>query len=397
MDEAFVIMQIGNDAMDDVYERAIAPAIVDAGLIARRVDRHNSGDLMKSEIVQFIERSQILVADLTNERPNCYLEVGYAMGLGKKANLILTVRHDHHWSSDKFDRNGPRVHFDLEGYDLLFWEPDQVELFREELTKRVRRRLAIVADPSGPSTTMLSVDTSWRDELRTRALRGLAGVGRSGYVEVASEIQPRTAATQAAVRMAMRESAISTFGWPIGVSLDNRDEFRPRPTVDGVEAEIPITSDTSALDRTSYDFWKAFGDGRFYTLTSLFEDERRDNSLFWDTRTVRTTEALLLLVRLYRRLGASDNDQVSITFRHGGLDGRELHVAAQNRIMGNHPVSSTDAIDTSLTTTVSGIERDITTLVRQVVDPLLALFDFYDVSPDILDNLIEGYVSGEVR
>ena len=36
----------------------------------------------------------MIVADITNERPNCYLEVGYAMGLGKKANLILTARED---------------------------------------------------------------------------------------------------------------------------------------------------------------------------------------------------------------------------------------------------------------------------------------------------------------
>lgn len=150
------------------------------------------------------------------------------------------------------------------------------------------------------------------------------------------------------------------------------------------------------LDRTSYDFWKAFGDGRFYTLTSLFEDERRDNAVFSDARTMRTTEALLLLVRLYRRLGASDNDQVSVGFRHGGLAGRELHVAG-TRMMAHHPTATVDAIDTSLVTTVSGIETDITTLVRQVVDPRLALFDLFDVSPKILDSTTEGYVLGEVR
>lgn len=99
-------MQIGNAAMDDVHDNAIAPAISDAGLAARRVDRHNEGDLLKSEIVLFIERSQIIVADLTNERPNCYLEVGYAMGLGKKANLILTARSDHHWSNPDSSATG---------------------------------------------------------------------------------------------------------------------------------------------------------------------------------------------------------------------------------------------------------------------------------------------------
>ena len=397
MDEAFVIMQIGNAQMDDVHDKAIAPAISDAGLAARRVDRHNEGDLLKSEIVLFIERSQIIVADLTNERPNCYLEVGYAMGLGKKANVILTARSDHHWSSPDFKRDGPRVHFDLEGYDILFWDPKDLDGFREALTQRIRRRLAVVANRPTALPAPLAADSTWRDELRARALAGLAGVDRAGYVEFAAEIHPATSAAQAAVIAAMREATISTFGWPIGVVLDNRDEYRPRPTVDGVEAEIPISADSSTMDRTSYDFWKAFGDGRFYTLMSLFEDERLENSLFWDTRTIRATEALLLLARLYRRLNASDNDQVSVTFRHGGLAGRALHVANSNRMMVHFPTTAEDIVDASFTTTVIGLETDITTLVRGIIEPLLAIFDFYSVNSDILDNIIDGYVVGEVR
>ena len=66
----------------------------------------------------------------------------------------------------------------------------------------------------------------------------------------------------------MRGATISTFGWPIGVILDNRDEYRPRPTADGIEAEIAIAG-PAELDRTSYDLWKLYRDGRFYTLLSL--------------------------------------------------------------------------------------------------------------------------------
>jgi hypothetical protein len=59
VDEVFVIMQIGNAQLDGVCDESIDPAIKDAGFLPRRVDRHNTGDLLKSEIVQFIERSQI--------------------------------------------------------------------------------------------------------------------------------------------------------------------------------------------------------------------------------------------------------------------------------------------------------------------------------------------------
>jgi len=395
MDEAFIIMQIGDSAMDKVCDDAFVPAISNAGLSARRVDRHNGGDLLKSEIVQFIERSQIIVADLTNERPNCYLEIGYAMGLGKKSNLILTARADHHWSSPDFRRDGPRIHFDLEGYDILFWDPSNLSDLQERLSARIRRRLAIVQ--TGPQATPpISLDASWRDELRARASTGLAGVERSGYMEVVAQISPPTHHSQRALLAAMRESAVSTFGWPIGVVLDNVDSYRPQPKVDGIEAEVSISGQRS-LNRTSYDFWKLFEDGRFYTLLSLFEDERRPNSLFWDTRTNRIAEALLMLVRLYRRLEASDTDLVSVVVRHGGLRARELHVASSNRMMVRHPITTEDVVESSISATLNELETDLPRYVREIVQPLLTIFDFYEVDGSILDDISNGFIEGEVR
>jgi hypothetical protein len=85
----FIIMQIGNPDLDRVCADVIAPALTACVLVAKRVDKHNLGGLLKSEIIRFIEDAEIIAADLTNERPNCYLEIGYAMGLDKFRNLIL--------------------------------------------------------------------------------------------------------------------------------------------------------------------------------------------------------------------------------------------------------------------------------------------------------------------
>ena len=143
--QAFVIMQIGNAELDRVYERAIVPAIEACGLLARRVDRHNQGGLLHSEIVAFIEDSEILVADLTHERPNCYLEVGYALGARRSVHLVLTAREDHRPDSPNYRPDGPKIHFDLSGYDILFWDPDRLDAFRTELAKRICRRRLLVA------------------------------------------------------------------------------------------------------------------------------------------------------------------------------------------------------------------------------------------------------------
>ena len=141
---AFVIMQIGSPHLDCVYQLAIVPAIRACGLEPRRIDRPNRAGLLHSEIVEFIEGSRILVADLTNERPNCYLEVGYALGARRSANLVLTAREDHQPESPHYRSDGPRVDFDLSGHDILFWDPGRLDQFRAELAKRIRRRLEIL-------------------------------------------------------------------------------------------------------------------------------------------------------------------------------------------------------------------------------------------------------------
>jgi hypothetical protein len=140
MGQAFVIMRIGNPALDRVYERAIVPALRVCGLEARRVDRHNRGGLLASEIIAFIEGSDIIVADLTDERPNCYLEVGYALGAGRSSHVVLTAREDHNPDSPNHSPGGRKIHFDLAGYDILFWAQKDLGGFRDELVKRVTRR-----------------------------------------------------------------------------------------------------------------------------------------------------------------------------------------------------------------------------------------------------------------
>jgi hypothetical protein len=65
MTTAFIIMQIGNPELDNVCAHAIVPALEICGLDPKRVDKHNTGGLLKSEIIAFIESADIIIADLT--------------------------------------------------------------------------------------------------------------------------------------------------------------------------------------------------------------------------------------------------------------------------------------------------------------------------------------------
>jgi len=382
-------MQIGNEELDHVCKVAMVPALKACGLDAKRVDKHNQGGLLKSEIIGFIESAEIIVADLTNERPNCYLEIGYAMGIDKFRNLILTAREDHFPESENYAQGGPKVHFDLSGYDILFWRPDKIDEFRTELEKRIRRRQAVLV--SATQTPASPWDSEWIASHRKTALTDMSATGLTGFMEIRFALDhPKPWKTQNELNEAARESTISTFGWPIGVYLGNRDEHRPRPKADGIVAQIAID------DRSSYDYWTIRRNGDFFLLKTIFEDTRDTNKIFFNTRIVRVTEALLYCARLYSRLEVDPTTIVNVAINHGGLEGRILSASNPGRTMSVERFSSENEIESEIRSSLSGLETDLVKLVKELLVPLFTVFDFFEVNDDIYDKIVNDFVRGRV-
>lgn len=390
MGTAFIIMQIGNPQLDQVCVKAMIPALKACGLDPKRVDKHNKGGLLKSEIIQFIESSEIILADLPNERPNCYLEIGYAMGIDKLRNLILTVREDHFPESPAFVQGGPKVHFDLAGYDILSWKLDGLDAFREELEKRIRRRLAIIEPKEEKQLPVW--DDEWLARNREAALAGFAKSQLPGSKEMCFALYPpKPGWSPQELNEAARRSEIKTFGWPIGVYLENREEFRPRPRADGIVAEIAIE------DRSSYDYWAIKRNGDFYSLSSLFEDRRAPDKLFFDTRVIRATEGLLYCARLYSRLGVDPSTSVRFSLRFTGLKNRILSAATPLRaftLLERRCLE--DEIVSEVSTSIQDIEANIVILVKNLLGPVFMLFDFFELSDSAYDELVNKFVRGEI-
>jgi hypothetical protein len=383
MKEAFIIMQIGDSGLDAVCANAIVPALKSCGLDPKRVDKHNEGQLLKSEIVGFIKSSEIIVADLTNERPNCYLEVGYAMGLDKFKNIILTAREDHNQNSPNYKKGGPRIHFDLSGYDILYWDPNDLKAFREELEKRLRWRLSRLT--SRKSTAIWDVE--WITKHRIEALNGLPKAGKSGFMEIQVSLQDSELdADQAQLLEAADKAQIHTFGWPIGVVLNNT-HHRPRPVADGIVAKI------LAQSHDSFDYWTIRGDGSFYLLKSLFEDMRSSGRLFFDTRIIRITETMLYFTRLYSNLGVSPDSRIVVGIRHGGLKERTLSSAGP-RLMFDDRRSKEDEVYTEVDTTLNEIKLNLVEVVEKFTQPLFVIFDFFKLDRKTLEKIVRNFEKG---
>lgn len=385
----FIVVQIGNKELDRLCADAIVPALEACGLAARRVDKHNQGGLLKSEIVQFIQTADIIVADLTNERPNVYLEIGYAMGIDKFRNLILTVREDHFPDKPGYKAGGPKVHFDLSGYDILPWNPDDVATFRGELEKRIRRRIATTA--RAERTAVPVWDDEWLKQQWTAAREGLQAIGRTGFMELRAALHPpKISRTQAELNDAAREAPIRTFGWPIGVYLHG-DEDRPRPRADGIVATIQ-----SNFDGPAFDYWAIRRNGDLYLAKSLFEDKRRAGEIFFNTRIVRVTEAILYCLRLYGLLGVDRASRISLAVRHGGLKGRRLASSNPSRDLRVRASAEEDEVGTEIQGTLDEIEAALVSKVKEIVAPLFMLFDFFELTDPVYEEIVGRFLKGDV-
>jgi hypothetical protein len=86
-----------------------------ASLFPVRVDEQRRLSYeIPARVFQDIDESQLVIADLTDERPNVYCEVGYAKSRG--IPFILTFHKESSPAGPPWDRKeagGNRVHFDL--------------------------------------------------------------------------------------------------------------------------------------------------------------------------------------------------------------------------------------------------------------------------------------------
>jgi hypothetical protein len=110
------------EEFQNVYEFGIYPAVRNCGFICERVDEtHFTGDVLH-RIKGGIEAADLVIADMTEGRPNVYLEVGYAWGRGVPVIFVA--------------KKGERLHFDVSTHRCIFY--GKFTQFAKDLEELIR-------------------------------------------------------------------------------------------------------------------------------------------------------------------------------------------------------------------------------------------------------------------
>lgn len=96
------------EEFEDVYQFGIYSTIRRCGYICEKVDESAFAGNIVDRIMDGIRNAEFVIADLTLEKPNVYLEVGYAWGMKKPVLLVA--------------REGQRLHFDVSHHKCLFYK-----------------------------------------------------------------------------------------------------------------------------------------------------------------------------------------------------------------------------------------------------------------------------------
>lgn len=252
-----------------------------------------------------------------------------------------------------------------------------------------------IAGPTGRLRGGESIlDDSWFNKHQSAALEGAAKLGVAGTLSLRFGLHDPIEKSQIELLEAIDSSTIRTFGWPIGITMRNVEEYKPKPSGDGIRAEVAIQRE-ALTDRQSYDYWAARKNGDFYLLQNYFEDQRVDGKIYFNTRIVRVTEALLFLKGMAERLGVPENTKFSARFQHSGLKGRVLS-AVGNRHIFERSKADEDTVSTEIISAFGEVSDNLDALVKQVCAPLFMMFDFAEFGDQIYSDIVRRFEAGEV-
>ena len=96
MKTCFIVCPIGNDdtetrnRSDTLFKHVISPVCDECNFTPIRIDRENTNGSLTDEIFKHICEDDLVIADLTENNPNVFYEIGYRAALDKPAIHLMS-------------------------------------------------------------------------------------------------------------------------------------------------------------------------------------------------------------------------------------------------------------------------------------------------------------------
>jgi len=120
--QIFIIMSYNTNLNDTFREFKLSAKKVNSKLIVKRLDEQRGDYSITDEILSNIRKADLIICDLTEERPNVYYELGYARALGKQ---IISCA-----------KKGTNLHFDIRNFRTILY--DSLSQLGVELEEEIR-------------------------------------------------------------------------------------------------------------------------------------------------------------------------------------------------------------------------------------------------------------------
>ena len=117
------------EPVEEFFRQVVDPVVTEKGMMPYEVGRDRPiAAFINVEIFQRLHRAYLVVADLTGVRPNCTMELGYA--LARRRRVIISAKE------------GTQLPFDSDKLPTHFWSPNQTveerrSAFREWLERHI--------------------------------------------------------------------------------------------------------------------------------------------------------------------------------------------------------------------------------------------------------------------
>ncbi len=120
--------------MSEIYTNAIKPAIEETEKFsALKINDQEHCNDINDEMIAQIRKSRFMVVDLTGYRGGVYWEAGFAYGLGMP---VIYTCHEK-WEKSDSESCIEGVHFDLNHRNIIFWNEDNLNNFKQKLRNRI--------------------------------------------------------------------------------------------------------------------------------------------------------------------------------------------------------------------------------------------------------------------